>query len=318
MGEAEVSTGTDDGRRRPVTATTRTVIPNHALDHEAAEHQAAERRAPAQHARTIRVLGPPDVISADAAPVAFGGPTQRRVLAVLVANLGRPVSVGDLSASLWPTQKRPRDPSATVYTCVARLRRALDTDLIQTRSGAYVLAETSRITIDVTRFEALLEQARQAVSPSSGLPLWAELVGLWRGAAFDGDEHLDAVRREAERLNELRAEAIESWLLARLMTAHPRHVVADLDHAIDQFPLREGLRTQQLTALALSGRRIDALRAFQQFRADLAEIGLEPSAQLRDLDHRIASGVDLEPRQSVGGQRYAGARPNGHTRVGAR
>ena len=56
----------------------------------------------------------------------------------------------------------------------------------------------------------------------------------------------------------------------------------------EEFPVYERFRAQHMLALYRSGRQAEALRAYQKTRTYLAEeLGLEPSAQLQELERRI-------------------------------
>ena len=64
-----------------------------------------------------------------------------------------------------------------------------------------------------------------------------------------------------------------------------------LDSIIEEHPLRERPRALRLRALFASSRQTDALREYQSYRTALVEeVGVEPSAELQDLDRAIARG----------------------------
>jgi class 3 adenylate cyclase len=73
--------------------------------------------------------------------------------------------------------------------------------------------------------------------------------------------------------------------------------VGELEALIGQHPLREELRSQHMLALYRSGRQAEALAGYQTFRRTLAdELGLEPSASLRELERRVLQqDPGLEP-----------------------
>src|SRR5262249_22123591 len=71
----------------------------------------------------------------------------------------------------------------------------------------------------------------------------------------------------------------------------------ELETLVGQEPYRERPRAQLMLALYRSDRQADALAAFQEPRAALAELGLGPGATLRDLERRILTQApSLQPQ----------------------
>ena len=59
---------------------------------------------------------------------------------------------------------------------------------------------------------------------------------------------------------------------------------------LDAHPLRDRPRGQRMLALYRSGRQVEALRVFQDYRRYLDEtIGVEPSTELRALESQIVA-----------------------------
>ena len=56
---------------------------------------------------------------------------------------------------------------------------------------------------------------------------------------------------------------------------------------VEEHPYNEKLWYLLIEALSRSGRRVDALRAVGRLSGLLAEVGLEPSAAIGDLEERI-------------------------------
>ena len=106
----------------------------------------------------------------------------------------------------------------------------------------------------------------------------------------------------------VRMYALEGRLEAELALGHHRDVVGELEALIAQHPLRERLRSQHMLALYRSGRHAEALASYQTFRRTLSEeLGIEPSASLRELERQILQQDPIT--------RAAGA--HGHARLSA-
>jgi hypothetical protein len=103
-------------------------------------------------------------------------------------------------------------------------------------------------------------------------------------------------------MEELRADVVECWLEARLALGEARAVVSEAEAAIAEHPLREGLWAKLMTALYLSGRQADALRAYVRLRDLLGEeLGITPSPELVLLEGAILR-QELAPGRSRAGQ----------------
>ena len=82
--------------------------------------------------------------------------------------------------------------------------------------------------------------------------------------------------------------SFESLVEARLTLGEHHELVARIEGLVAEFPLRERLWGQLMTALYRAGRQADALRAYQRLRALLGdELGLEPAAELVSLESAI-------------------------------
>src|SRR6266508_1671423 len=87
----------------------------------------------------VRVLGQIEVVAA--APLTLGGPTQRRVLAVLALRRNEVVSVSHLVDVIWADGEAPERAAHDVRTYVHRLRSALGGhgDRVETVGAGYRL-----------------------------------------------------------------------------------------------------------------------------------------------------------------------------------
>ena len=111
-------------------------------------------------------------------------------------------------------------------------------------------------TTDALVFEDLLAEARaarRAGDARTAADVAARALSLWCGCALDGLADTDAVRAEADRLAELRTDALEERFEAALELGEHREIISQLQQAIREHPFRERL-WRQLNARALPQR----------------------------------------------------------------
>ena len=90
------------------------------------------------------------------------------------------------------------------------------------------------------------------------------------------------------RLDELKGVALELLIEAKLALGRHAEVIAELETLTREHPYRERLRGLLMLALYRSDRQAEALQAYQDARRQLvAELGIEPGEQLRDLERAI-------------------------------
>jgi DNA-binding SARP family transcriptional activator/pimeloyl-ACP methyl ester carboxylesterase len=249
----------------------------------------------------FKLLGPLEVRDGSE-PVMVAGRKQRALLARLLLDVNRTVATDRLVDDLWG-EDVPESAQKMVQIYVSQLRKVLPNGMLQTRPPGYAM-EVDPAAIDLVRFERLRldgEAAHAAGNAAIAAEQLSEALALWRGEAL-GEFQESFARAEAARLEELRLACTESRVAADLDRGRHAELVAELDLLVGRHPLRERLRAQQMLALYRSGRQSEALAAYQAFRSRLStELGLEPSAQLRDLERRIlrqAPDLDLGPARS--------------------
>jgi DNA-binding SARP family transcriptional activator len=264
------------------------------------------------------LLGPL-VVRCGEVPLPVPRGKQRAVLAVLLLNAGRVVSVGEIAETLWGPVPLP-SASATVRNYVKRLRRVLgtaDQARIVTRPPGYVI-RVDPGELDVTRFEVLLDGARNAAlggSFEAAAQQARKALGLWRGEPLADVESEALALREVPRLAELRLQAAELWIEAELRLGRHGVAIAELERMAAAHPLREHLHALLMLALYRDGRQAEALAAYQRARRVLVdEVAAEPGAELRELHRQIltTSPVLAGPESGQllpGGARPPGARP---------
>jgi YVTN family beta-propeller protein len=235
----------------------------------------------------LRILGPLEAF-VDGQPVPLGGAKQRAVLAILILHRGKPVSTDRLIDALWG-ERAPQAATKTVQVYVSRLRKVLGEGVVITRGGGYAL-ENAAAEIDVERFEHLAEAGRAAIDrgdPPAAAEDLREALALWRGPPLADLTYESFAQPETGRLEELRVAALEDRIEADLAVGRHSALVPELETAVREHPERERLRGQLMLALYRSGRQAEALEAYRDARRALAEVGLEPGPELRQLEQAI-------------------------------
>jgi serine/threonine protein kinase/DNA-binding SARP family transcriptional activator/WD40 repeat protein len=260
-----------------------------------------------------RVLGPITVLT-DGRPVKIGGPRQRMVLAVLLSNANHTVSQDALIDTVWAGEPVA---TSTLHSYVYELRQELGAEQI-TRQGDGYRMEVDADSFDALGFERLLEEGRRQLvdDPANAAASLRQALAMWYGAPYGEAGDNPMLSAEVARLQELRLVAVESRIDAELATGNHTGVIGDLETLVRQYPLRERFRAQQMLALYRSGRQVEALRAMEATRTYLAEeLGLDPSAELRDLEQRI---LDQDPALHLGARAEAPSPPEVDAETGPR
>src|SRR5262245_28547664 len=162
-----------------------------------------------------RVLGPLEVLTADGEKLALGGAMQQSVLASLLLRAGQTVAVDRLIDDLW--DEPPETATRTIRTYVSRLRHELPKGAIESRRGGYRLV-LDGAELDLEMFERHAGEGNTALAAGDheqAADLLREALALWRGPALVGLNSA-ALRREAQRLEELRLSVLEERIEADL------------------------------------------------------------------------------------------------------
>jgi predicted ATPase/DNA-binding SARP family transcriptional activator len=237
----------------------------------------------------VRVLGPVELVAEDG-PVPLGAPKQRRLLSALVVHAGEARSADLLIDAIWGPSP-PASAAKLLQTYVSQLRKVLPPPArICTRGAGYAL-ELEDESLDAARFERLLVESRAASregNPALAASLLRRALGLWRGQAYGDFAYEEFARAEAERLEELRLVALEERIEAELGLGRHDDLLPELRSLAAAHPERERLQAQAMLAFYRCGRQSEALELYTNARAHLRdELGLDPSAELRELQRRI-------------------------------
>lgn len=245
---------------------------------------------------TFEVLGPLEVIREDrkCTPTA---PKVCRVLALLVLRANYVVSTDALIGELWG-EDPPRSAVTTTQTYIYQLRKSLDedgsapseNDILATKPPGYVL-RVERDQLDAGVCERLVAEGSElldAGEPERARECLEQARGLWRGPALANIDCGSLLEAHAVHLDELRIRATELRIQADMELGKHRALVPELRSLVATYPLNEWFHEQLITAMARSGRRGDALEAYQDVRRILGtQLGLDPNQQLQALQRAI-------------------------------
>lgn len=246
------------------------------------------------------LLGPLEVLVEDQ-PVPLTGGIPKAVLAVLLADANRVVSIGVLADRIWQGDP-PAAAVASVHNHVMRLRRQLGPQAgprIRTVPPGYVI-DVADDELDVSLFQDACRKGRQALTDEDWIRArdeFAAALDLWRGEPGTGLTDGVIPPAAAQPLRELRWAAYEGRIQADLQLGRHNEVLPDLRTLTAENPLAEDFHAKLMLALYRGGRQADALHAYGDLRRTLiTELGVEPSARVRELHQRILTndpGLEL-------------------------
>src|SRR6266545_4143875 len=251
------------------------------------------------------VLGPV-TLEVDGRTIPLPGTRERCLLGVLLLARRQPVPVERLIELLWADQP-PADARAAVHTYMSRLRRALASavsngrPMLLTQRGSGYRLDVEPVTVDLHRFERLVDDALRCTDPAGRARLLREALAMWRGPAM-ADIGPPALRdRVAGHLDELRLSALRRRIDTDLALGRHHEVLGELARLVAEHPFDEELIAQFMVALYRSGRRFEALDTYRRIRRRIIDDhGLEPGEHLHRLETAILrADPDLDLVEAV-------------------
>lgn len=234
------------------------------------------------------LLGPFEA-RVDGQPIAVATRRQERLLlAVLLLEVGRIVSIDRLTDLLWQGQP-PRSARGAIHTYVGRLRRILAPHgvTITTQGDGYRF-EPAGHRVDAVDFLDRAQRAAILLDQGERVRLLDEALGLWRGPLLADLADDELRHRLGAHLIDARLDTDELLADIRLAMGHHDRVAADLTGPAGQYPMRERLIGLLMTALYRGHRRGEAIELYHRTRALLVrELGVEPGPELQALQLRI-------------------------------
>ncbi|WP_333771363.1 BTAD domain-containing putative transcriptional regulator, partial [Streptomyces sp. IBSBF 2435] len=263
----------------------------------------------------IRVLGQLSV-SRGGTPVQMPL-KQRTLLGLLAIQPNRAVSHAEMTEVLW-SGEAPPSSLALLHTYMARLRRTLeggpdargDHRRVTTVRGGYSLTADSS-GLDLLRFEEYAAQAVEAreAEPALALELFGRAFQHWRGPVL---EDVPALRQHpvVVAIGQHRFDMVVEFANVALWQNRHALVVKQLMAASYEEPLHEGVQGRLMLALAGSGRKVAALRLFDDLRKQFREeLGVEPSEEIWAVQRSILARPGGDAPANPAGPRGGPGRP---------
>lgn len=261
----------------------------------------------------FRLLGPFEILSDDGKPFALRSPKVRQVLALLLAQPRAVVPVETLMSELWG-EHPPRSALTTLQTYVYHARKAFShesvapgRDLLVTSPPGYRM-DVHDHEVDSIVFEDLINQVRTKLRNRNYEAASRQLrqaLTMCRGRVLANIEVGQVLSAHAAYLEELRLRATELSIETDIRLGRSRELVPTLRALVKEHQLNEWFHGQLISILTVSGRRAEALKAYQDLRRILDdELGLEPSDELQRLQHVVLNSpspdmLDMMRPQSV-------------------
>ncbi|MEU9305850.1 AfsR/SARP family transcriptional regulator [Streptomyces sp. NPDC048269] len=252
----------------------------------------------------FNVLGPL-AIKRDGREIAVPrGPKVRQLLSLLILHPGAVVSHESLIDELW-SKEPPKTALSTLRTHVYHLRKILREEsggaalpgLLHTWPAGYVLRAAPE-QVDAEAFRRCAREGEALLNTGEleeGARALARALDLWSGGVLTDVMCGPVLTQYVQHLEEVHMRVLQQRIGAEMQLGHHGHLAAELKSLVTRHPLNEWLHGQLITALYRSGRRGDALQAYQTLRGILQEeLGLDPSRALQHMQRVILSGADGE------------------------
>ena len=252
------------------------------------------------------VLGPL-LVTAHGIRVPLGAAKQRAVLAMLVINRNRPVSVDSLIDGVWGDDPVPA-ARTSIQSHISTLRRLLhgagaDPYVVLASAPPGYQISVADTDCDVGRFTA--EKAAGVRAAAAGRYEDASnhlhaALGEWRGPVLDDLRDFPFVDAYAAMLLEERVAAHTARAEAEIACGRAGAVIAELEALTAEHPYREPLWAQLITAYYVTERQSDALGAYRRLKTTLADgLGIDPGPTVSALHERILRQEPLVAERST-------------------
>ena len=232
---------------------------------------------------------------AGSAVVPLGAPKQRAVLAVLMMNRNRAVSVDALIDAVWGESPVPA-ARTSIHSYVSNLRRLLSgasrdpNGVLASVPPGYQL-NVADADCDIGRFVIEKDAGVRAAAAGrfeDASTYLAAALAQWRGPFLDDLREFAFVDTFGTALAEVRVSVQTAHAEAEIACGRADAIIPRLEVLSAEHPFRERLWAQLITAYYVAERQSDALNAYRRLKTNLAEnLGIDPGPTIRSLHEQI-------------------------------
>ncbi|WDZ88159.1 AfsR/SARP family transcriptional regulator [Micromonospora cathayae] len=198
--------------------------------------------------------------------------------------------------------------TTTAQTYIYKLRKLLaehsearsGKELIKTHDPGYILT-VDESQIDVFRFRVLARRARELSRerPETAAVVLREALGHLTEPPLVDVPLGPVLQIDAAQLAEEAISMVELRIELDMRLGRHQELVSELRSLVARHPLREWFHYHLILALARSGRRSEALQAYDRLRRTMREeLGIDPQPLAERLQRVVLDGNDelLDPR----------------------
>jgi DNA-binding SARP family transcriptional activator len=247
----------------------------------------------------FNLLGPLEIVTDVGQTLIPSTPKVCQVLALLLTRPNEIVSVDALVQELWDDAP-PRSATTTLQTYVYHARRLFcrsagvpeSRQLLVTRPPGYLI-QVAPEEVDAAVFVRLAKQGRALLNddrPEEASNCLRKSLDLWRGPALANISAGEVLKSQVTHLEELKIRAIELRLEAEKRLGRHRELIPELRALVNTYPFNEWFHAQLIFALNSSGRRAEALQAYNHLWHVLdKELGVLPAPEVQRLQMELLS-----------------------------
>ncbi|HXF81206.1 MAG TPA: BTAD domain-containing putative transcriptional regulator, partial [bacterium] len=219
----------------------------------------------------------------------------RRLLQYLTV-CRRAVTREQVMEALWPGSD-PARAANQLRVALSALRRVLEPSQPPRRPSVWLRAQGGEVSlirerweIDLDQFTAAIERSRRTAGEPR-LRALQEAVELYQGDLLEDAPYEEWAAPERERLLQLYLDAAAALAEAEVSSGRWPEALDRWRAVIAKAPADERAWRGVIRAYAAMDRRAEAIQAFEQCRAALADLGVGPSPETLHLRETIASPV---------------------------